>query len=264
MNAPRALGLLVALTALFTRGGDADACSCADPRTPVLVTPDRADDVPLNAHVRYDTFSMPGNGSPGVQAVLRVHGGAVVETTARTIEYRPAFFHIELIPRAPLAPHTQYEIARSSGRQYPAEIVFGTFRTGDARDAIAPLFDPPWGVDAYAYPSPQSMECEIWSPWAIVKGVSASDPERPHAQLVYGVWTADAAGNIDPKKPPATVLQATGDLLQIGGASLCDLRRFPLPAHGVVTLGIAAIDEAGNVSPLRRVRVDTRQTLPPP
>ena len=96
----------------------------------------------------------------------------------------------------------------------------------------------------------------------MVDGLRAEDPGRPNAQLVYGVWLGDAAGNVDTKKPPTSVQRLDNGRLHVGQTSLCDPNGFPIPKGPVMWLGIAAIDEAGNTSPARRVRVDLAGARP--
>lgn len=228
---------------------DGAACSCAGPRL-VLVGPDRADDVPLNARVRVE--------SPGGTAnvVLRAHGGAVVPTTARVVAPGGALSTVELTPTAPLTPGVQYEIATIDPTAHPSVIVVGTFKTGSVIDSVPPVLDPLGRATATRNPRPMGSMCQVGGPWITIEGVAADDQGRPSARLVFGVWLADASGTVDPKLPPTAIVSAHDRAIVLGQRSLCDPHSFPFPKSPSVVLGIAALDEAGNASPIRKIRVD--------
>src|SRR6185369_686768 len=89
--------------------------------------------------------------------------------------------------------------------------------------------------------------CATSDPWITVDGLSATD--RQGAQIAWAVWRADASGTIDDTKPPAATLLANDKgILTLGRTSTCDPHTFALPDKGIVTLGLAALDEAGNKS----------------
>jgi hypothetical protein len=250
--------VLVVTIAVMER--DAGACSCMSPAA-VLLTPDRGDDVPLNARVRVE---VPASGALS-PVVLRVHKGAEVPATTRSATggfYRS----VELTPKKPLEPKTRYEVAYVDSDRHPSTIVFGTFTTGTTTDTAAPRIDAmgsatPHRVGAV---SPGGVivlsSCSTSDPWIVIDGVSASD--RAGAQLAFGVWRADPNGVVDDSKPPAATLLAHDGTLTLGRISTCDPHTFALPDKGVVVLGIAAIDEAGNKSATKRLRVDMSAAVP--
>lgn len=239
----------------------ADACSCAGPR-PRLLTPNRADAAPLNAKIRLEVPLENRVQDPhhdpqmtGEIVIRPLDGPPIAVTSRRTPDGIVEV--LELTPTRPLLPRTTYEVEIVRPTVRPAIYVIGTFTTGEATDTTAPQITK---VDASpADPEDVPRTCRAQGPWLNVDLV-ADDPSRTDAALVYGVWRADAAGRIDGKRPPATIVAPDQDrdgkrVLHVGRTSICDPRAFALPAKGPVTLGIAAIDEAGNVGPIRRVVV---------
>jgi len=104
----------------------ASACSCFDVEGTML-SPARDVPAPLNTHVLVDAFN--AGKAPGHDLVLRVHGGAEVPITWRNVTTR-TFPSAEIVPNAPLAPRTIYEVGIRDPRQHPPLLVFDTFTTG--------------------------------------------------------------------------------------------------------------------------------------
>lgn len=254
--APRLAPALAALAAAFVAPGEsgereAGACSCAGPRL-TLLSPERVDDAPLNAKVRVE---VPANGSSG-KITLRVVGGAEVAVTMN--RYKPGGWLelVELVPKAPLGASTRYEVASVDLDQYPSTVVFGTFRTGVSADTTAPRVERLGAAVAHRSRRSGGGSCQVAGPWVTIEGVRAVDPGRAEAQLAVGVWLGDAAGNVDASKPPTAIVSPFKGTLHVGRTSLCDPHDFPLPKGGSAWLGVAALDEAGNASGLRKMRVD--------
>jgi hypothetical protein len=244
------IALVILSGALVSTEREVGACSCMGPDT-TLVAPERVDDAPLNAKIRVE---MP---SPSSTLVLRVHGRtATVAATARAIATAGSTTFVELTPSAPLEPSTQYEVATVDATQIPPNRVFGTFRTGRSTDTAAPRIDAMGPAVAYKNANPMGSMCMVPGPWVTIEGVVAEDPGRRDAQLLFAVWLGDASGAIDTKKPPTALLTAHAGRLDLGRTSLCDPRDFPFPTSGNAWLGIAVLDEAGNTSAVRRMRVD--------
>lgn len=253
--------VLVSADAVSTET-EAGACSCIGP-TISLVTPDRVDDAPLDTKVRVEVPSHTAMASTGT-LILRAHvDGTTIATTSRAISPGGSLSLVELSPSGPLAPKTQYEVAMVDPGKVPSTTVIGTFRTGATTDAAAPRLDSMGPAVAYMNPNPMGAACQVGGPWVTVDGLSAVDPGRAEAQLVYGVWLGDAAGNIDTKRAPTAIARAREGRLHVGQSSLCDPRGFPIPRAPSMWLGIAAIDEAGNKSAPRRVRVDLARARRP-
>jgi hypothetical protein len=250
------VGAVVLVGAAVPAEREADACSCAPPAAS-LVAPDRVDDAPLNAKVRAFLPSSTVAPGPAARLVLRAHATKAAVTTTRTAFATGGWLStVELSPAAPLEPSTQYELALLEPGAVPGATVLGTFRTGSSADTTAPRLEPLGKAVAYANKNAVGTACQITGPWITIDGVRADDPGRAGAQLLYGIWLGDAAGNVDTNRPPAELARAVDGRLHLGRTSACDPHAFPLPRTGVVWLGIAAVDEAGNTSAPRRVRVD--------
>lgn len=253
-------GLRVGLVALVTalageRVPEAGACSCVGAQA-TLLTPDRVDDAPLNTRVRVE---MPSVYTTGARLVLRAVGSdADVPTASRTMT--PGGLVIsELVPQKPLAPETRYMVAFVDPARHPATTVLGTFKTGAAADNAAPQLDPLGATSAHVNPNATGGSCQVPGPWVTIETVRADDPGRKDAQLVFGVWLGDANGRIDATKPPTNLLRSYDGGLHVGRSSLCDPRSFPFPSSRFAWLGVAALDEAGNASAIRKVKVDLQQ-----
>jgi hypothetical protein len=258
------VALVIVSAALVSTEREVGACSCAGPDA-TLVAPERVDDAPLNARIRVEIPSpsstsaalSPTSAAAAGGVVLRVHGrAATVAATTRAIATGGSTSFVELTPSAPLEPSTQYEVATVDTSQVPPSRVFGTFRTGRALDNAAPRIDAMGPAIAFKNANPMGSMCMVPGPWVTIEGVVADDPGRRDAQLVYAVWLGDASGAIDTKKPPTAVATAHAGRLDLGRTSLCDPHAFPFPASGAAWLGIAVMDEAGNTSAVRRMRVD--------
>ncbi len=233
---------------------DVGACSCSGPDT-ALLTPDRVDDAPLDAKVRVE-LPVSSHATPSA-VVLRVHGRTTpIAVSTRVIAPGGWSSFVELTPTAALEAETRYEVATVDPNAVPPTRVFGTFRTGRGRDTTAPRIDAMGPAIAYKNANVMGGMCGVPGPWVIVDGVVSEDPGRRDAQLLYGVWLGDANGAVDTKKPPTSLERAHDGHLAIGQTSLCDPRAFPFPKTAFVWLGIAALDESGNASDVRRVRVD--------
>ncbi len=233
---------------------DVGACSCSGPET-VLLTPDRVDDAPLDAKVRIEMPLTSPSTPSGV--LLRVHGRATpVAVSMRVIAPGGWSSFVELTPATALEPDTRYEVATVDPSAVPSTRVFGTFRTGRNKDTTAPRVDAIGSAVAYRNANAMGGMCTVAGPWVTVDGVVSEDPGRSDAQLLFAVWLGDANGNVDTKKPPMSLERAHDRRFAIGQTSLCDPHAFPFPKTAFVWLGIAAIDESGNTSAVRRMRVD--------
>ncbi|MBS2016204.1 MAG: hypothetical protein JST00_25200 [Deltaproteobacteria bacterium] len=256
MGRARAFVVLALAGALAVTGvaHEASACSCVGPQLGLTV-PVPATDAPLLTRVR---IALPDPARAGVNGavVLRKHGGATVATTTRTFADGRWVATVEIVPTAPLAPDTTYEVAVVEPDAHPSTTVVTGFTTGKALDTTAPQLDALGAATVHRNARAMSSMCQTAGPWVTIEGVDAHDPSRPDASLVFGVWLADANGVIDAKKPPTALRTAHQRMLVIGQQSICDPYSFPFPRGGVVWLGVAAIDESGNTSAMRRVRID--------
>jgi hypothetical protein len=238
---------------------DAGACSCVGPQLR-LIAPDRLDDAPRNAHVRLAMPAQPQKN--GSHIVLRAHGSrAEVATTSRSRQYGMVT-DVELVPNALLAADTQYELATIDPTAHPPETVFGTFRTGSSSDTTAPRLDSTGHAAAKVNPHPSGGSCGIPGPWVVLEHIRATDPGRADAQLAMAVWLGDASGRIDDTRPPSAIEKLAGEGILLGPASMCDPRSFPFPKTRSMWIGLAVLDEAGNRSATKRVRVDLAGATP--
>lgn len=241
-----ALGLL--------RLNDASACTCRGAELDII-GPSHIDDAPLNARIRIEVPSR-GTQFQAKSAVVRVSDtGAVADVTERDWKDGSVIF-VELTPTKPLATGTRYEVAfiDPDPKAYPKTTVLSTFKTGTAVDTTPPKLDAVGSAVAKGDPRASGSSCGVQGPWIVVSGIVASDPGRPQAKLMFGIWSADATGNLDTSKPPATLVEKWDDSVYIGKRSLCDTHDFPIPMNAPsMTIAIAAVDEAGNMSTPRRL-----------
>jgi hypothetical protein len=254
--APPAKPLLVALTALAALAGagpwkQGRACSCTNDPAFQLITPGLVDAAPPNTKIRAAVPAGPGT------LVLRTDRGDEVPSTTRAFKTGGGVDLVELTPRAPLAPSTRYQVAFINPARHPSTVVFGLFRTGTAPDTAPPRFEPVGKATGHRVNDAQGSACEVEGPWVEIENVRANDPGRADARLTFGVWLGDAAGRIDASKPPTGMflLGKEGPLV-VGRDSLCSSSDFPFPkGGGPLSLGVAALDEAGNASAMQRVNV---------
>lgn len=249
---PSRAWLLLLLAPLF-QAEPAGACSCVPPRA-VLISPAPGTPAPLNTRVRL-ALPGPGSGAGQEELVLRARGGAPV-AVKRTDSALGALTHIELVPEAPLASETRYELAVVAKDRHPSTLVFGTFKTEKEADTTAPAGGKLDKPVVYKAKNWYGGSCGIGTPWATLSVAEGKDQGRPGARLVYAVWSADGGGRLDTSSAPKAFLVASEGTLTIGQTSLCDPDDYPLPDKGRATLGFALVDEAGNRGAVQRVVFD--------
>jgi hypothetical protein len=154
-----------------------------------------------------------------------------------------------LVPDAPLAPRTAYELWTSRG-----EIV-GLFTTGDAPDTTPPTFRGVEGARVLERTGP--IECGL--PRLVANGKAlATDDRTEQRDILYAVWAEPGA--IDYTKPPRGWTTAEDDrrgrgfTLTYGSTEQGD-DDLDLPAKRPLRIGIRAIDLAGNASAPSEVTV---------
>jgi hypothetical protein len=256
VHRPSPLLLLAIAASAALAEPESRACSCVGPQLSFL-SPVHADDAPLNVHVRIEA---PSSGLSAQTLVLRVHDGSTVAAQVRTIP-GPTVTIAELVPAAPLAPLTRYEVATVDATKHPATTVIGTFKTGTSTDTKPPRLERVGRPRTTLNTQFGGGDCSIQGPWITVGGIVARDPDRPGAQLAYGVWQADKGGKLDTTRPPDALVFPYQDTIAIGQTSLCDMHAFAFDS-AVVSLAIAAIDESGNASPAVRLRADVTRSTP--
>lgn len=241
---------LCAAPLFFTTHADSASCSCHPP-LPWMLSPARDGKAPLNTQIR---VALPTyyNSLPS----LRKYRGDYVMTFMEDIR-RDSLGYFNLIPQKPLEPNTRYEVyVDRSSPQDPRILVFGTFVTGDATDTKAPTAPKIEKVT----PNPSRGKddaCYVYGSWIQFSTSEARDPGRDDARLTYAAWVSYAKGKLDVARMPDGYAIPTKDgTFTLGQSSRCDANEFPLPTEGEVTLGIAAVDEAGNKSAVKRVKLD--------
>lgn len=254
-----ALFTLVA-SATFQAASDhenvAHACSCMGPHLTFL-SPMRTEAAPRNTHIRLEV--------PTHQAttpfVVRAHRGAAVATRSEVIA-GPELTTVELVPLTALAAETRYEIALIDPNKHPSTTVIGTFKTGTDTDTTPPRLDSLGQVRNHLnIGHVGGGSCSIRGPWITVSGFVAQDPGRPEAALAFAVWKPDPQGRLDTKRAPDALLFPYRGQASIGQTSLCDPHAFVF--HGATAdLALAMVDEAGNRSATKRVRVDVTRPSP--
>lgn len=225
---------------------DASACSCMAPQM-ALVTPGR-EDAPLGTKIR---LQVPNNATP--TAVVRV-GGATVAATQRTWGLGGLTW-LELTPTRPLAPSTTYEVAVVDAAAFPSTTVLAAFTTGTASDTAAPKIATFGAAAARGGAHAGGGTCSIKGPWIEIPNVKAEDPGRPGAKLGFVLWSGDDQGHVDTSRPFEAFLTPYEGRLTIGQSSLCDPHEFFIPKAPQFTFAVAAVDESGNQSPPRKLRV---------
>jgi hypothetical protein len=210
--------------------------------------------VPRNAHVRvlwpsnlveFDESSIslvPANGIPGPVAV------------ERRIVARTGYRVITLIPKLPLAANRAYNVRAAAHRGGDVTVI-GTVVTTDAIDDKPPT----WGglaAPIVELPGARRTSCSNGQAWAhLAFAGTVADDQAPPADLIYGVWPADAP--FDPKLAPIALVRPQDDGLELGHRSTCEPRDFELPATSA-KLRIAPIDLAGNIGTPVEVSIPAR------
>lgn len=252
-----------AVLAALTHAPAAPACSCAGPELAALIAPHRVDDAPLNTTIRVAVAARgQRTADEPTDAVLelRTAAGELVPTRAIITRTEGSWIdHVDLVPAAPLRPHESYVVSYRAPSQWPDTHVLGAFRTGTTADTTAPELAPLGAPTLPPTSANGNMQmqtsCSTSSPW-VRFDVTAHDPDRRHAVLSYAVWLGDPKGHVDVTAPPTSILRGSERSLTIGRSSSCSPQAFPWPTQGShAWLAIAAIDDAGNRSPVQKVRV---------
>jgi hypothetical protein len=171
---------------------------------------------------------------------------------------------VTLLPVAPLAARTRYELVYAEHDAKVAPRVVGTFTTSAAVDTTAPK----WSGIASHHVVGQAIRAAgtgvvTLEEECAERGIrfeaneSASDDQTPPGQLRYGVWVGDPTGAIDYSAPPIAYLEGRFEqqrppkpplfvlLLDAGD----EPKRFVFPqGRRTAKLGLRAVDMAGNTS----------------
>jgi hypothetical protein len=218
-----------------------------------------------------ELWSAPRRGTPRVQVPADV-------TWARSDDV--VTFVIR--PKAPLEPLRRYEVRGRPDTTFPSKLL-GSFRTGNLFDKTAPEWRGLTRADFHpllppATPTRKGGAVVIpfgpqqTSPYVDVFGPSAVDDQAGGASLTYGLWTAKAGEKIDYSAVPAgffrqdtsiagTASGAMDRLFVAGAQNECFVRTLELPSAGKITIGVRAVDLAGNQSEASETTLDLG---PPP
>ncbi len=205
-----------------------------------------------------ELWSAPRRGAPRVQIPADV-------TSARS----DGVVTFVIRPKAPLEPLRRYEVRGRPDTTFPSKLL-GTFRTGDLFDRKAPAWHGMTRADLHpllppAQPKRQGGVVVIpfgpqqTTPYVEVFGPVAVDDQAAPGSLTYGLWVAKAGEKIDYTVVPAGFFRqdssvagtasGTMDRLFVAGAqNECFVPTLELPQSGKVTVGVRAVDLAGNQS----------------
>ncbi len=172
---------------------------------------------------------------------------------------------VALIPNAPLAPRTRYDLVYSERDAKVSARVVGTFMTGDATDTTAPQWS---GIATHTIVNLAKRsarggvvtileECPSYG-ISFESKDAATDDQTPAAHIRYAVWAGDPKGAIDYAATPFAILEGvetqnrppkppTRNLMLDAGQEAPLTFAFP-GGKRVAKLGVRAIDMAGNVS----------------
>jgi len=166
---------------------------------------------------------------------------------------------VELVPSAPLAPRSVYEVWLVDRSPFARTILAGAFRTGAERDASPPVWggltgarvdDPMWphATITLAGDCGESLYVDLSGP-----------PASDEGPVLYGVWTSAATDALDYSAPPVAILRAgsTSTFLSIGRLG-CWPVEVPLPKADSLRVGVVAIDLAGKRSAPSDLVLDLR------
>lgn len=180
-----------------------------------------------------------------------------------------------ITPRAELDANRRYEVLAvldaKPGALPRERRLLGTFRTGATFDTARPTWTGirslelvPWrpqptgsrgkGTIRIAFgPQPLRTYADIW-------GRTALDAETPADLVTYAVRIADASGRVDHASMPRGYFRGAIDLdpadrspdrlFWLGQVNECFAHTFDFPEHGKLTIGVTAVDLAGNESPM--------------
>jgi hypothetical protein len=194
---------------------------------------------PLNVHLWF--MGLPLELSSGASLSLVSSPGA---PPAPAVDMRvwEGSMLLEIVPRAPLAARTRYELWASphrapweaSTRPAHPPVLLGTFRTGGDVDVTPPSAP----VLARVVRRPAFTSCS--ASLGIEIATPAADPQG--GAVLYAVWFAGADGHVAYDAPPDAIAPYAAETRSL---ELQD------PAHALVGLhvGVRAFDLAGHLSP---------------
>jgi hypothetical protein len=235
-----ALSLCAACVSLATT----HASRACEVLAPDLVLP-ASPAAPLNAHLWIVGLPIELNSGASLSLVSSPGAPAAPAFDLRAWE---GSVLLEVVPRAPLAAGTRYELWASprkapwepAGRPRHPPVLLGTFRTGTDVDVTPP--SAPVLVRAVRRPAFASCSASL----GIEVATPATDPQG--GAVLYAVWFASADGRVAYEVPPDAIAPYAAETRSL---------ELEDPAHALVGLhlGVRALDLAGNLGPPAEVTV---------
>ncbi len=218
-----------------------------------------------------DVVSLELRTSPGTHRlpstialdVTEARGGAVVTYAMK--------------PRVLLDASRRYEVFAvmrpRAGHAAGARRLLGSLRTGGAVDRIAPTWEGMQPIAVFPWDPPGSPEelkkrkrtivtsdPQPMRTYADVWGRPAVDGETPPDAMSYAVRVQGDDGQLDPTSMPRGFFRGEidlapddrvgGHLFWLGQRNSCFAHTFDFPSSGKLTIGVTAVDLAGNESPM--------------
>ena len=161
---------------------------------------------------------------------------------------------LELTPKAALAPRTKYQVLAPGGQRMGG--VAGVFTTGEAADSAPPVWKGTLAA-TYRKDVARGGMCATGEPYLKLQVGTTADPSVDAKAPMFAVWMVVGTKRPDTRKPPLILVEATADgNAWLGPASICGASDLTLPpGSGPITLGVAALDTAGNRTVPRFVTV---------
>lgn len=237
----------------------AEACTCRSPM--VDVSPQGAD-VPVNATVMIwvpERFSR--SGKPKFAIRVFAAGRSLGDLDRRRVPFTSKVTGsgktevFELVPKAPLAPKTTYEVVVE---QAGKATVVQTFTTGTATATQAPAWKAQ-GIGRVRYFQP-----EMWGGGSCMNGtpnlevIWMSEDPKPR-ELRVGIWLG---AEIDFSKPPTTYVAGLSTVQVLGDPTYCTSALLTIPNEKKLKFGAKLFDAAGNASDSREYVLDTTKAVP--
>ena len=170
--------------------------------------------------------------------------------------------------------HEVFAVLRAApGRPAGARRLVGSFRTGEAIDRTAPTWPGIQPPEVFPWKPPLTLgerrklkkgtiiltsDPQPLRTYADVWGQPALDLDTPPDVISYAVRVVGADGKIDPTTMPRGYFRGEidlrpdertkGHLFWLGQPNMCFAHTFDFPASGQLTIGVTAVDLAGNES----------------
>lgn len=219
---------------------------------PSLLFPIDGQEAPLNSKI---TISLGVQRDWVSRVVLRPRRGAAVEVSNAPLPGPLGQVLVQLSPKQPLEPNTQYELAIiRPADDHPNALIFGTFVTGSTSDGKAPTIR----LEGSHYFEEADRDGVVKS-WLEI-GVGTEDGDRQGTGKMFAIWFPDAKGRLVTTGPAALYVRQDASVVRVSSPDLCNGWNVPLPSKlGATEFGLAALDEANNRSAIVRVKVDFRR-----